>query len=117
MRKSSTGSTSSASSNTASSSNDHPAANAIVVAVPEEKYRKLPYRFASGSTDQFGHFLLRGLAPGSYMLYAWRDVEDDVWRDADFLKSQEANGTSVKVDEGSTQRIDLKLSPAGDEWR
>jgi hypothetical protein len=113
----STGSTSSASSNTASSSNDHPAANAIVVAVPEEKYRKLPYRFASGSTDQFGHFLLRGLAPGSYMLYAWRDVEDDVWRDADFLKSQEANGTSVKVEEGSTQRIDLKLSPAGDEWR
>lgn len=106
-----------ASSNTASSSNDHPAANAIVVAVPEDKYRKLPYRFASGSTDQFGHFLLRGLAPGSYMLYAWRDVEDDVWRDPDFLKSQEANGTSMKVEEGSNQRIDLKLSPAGDEWR
>jgi hypothetical protein len=106
-----------ASSNTASSSNNHPAANAIVVAVPEDKYRKLPYRFASGSTDQFGHFLLRGLAPGSYMLYAWRDVEDDVWRDPDFLKSQEANGTSMKVEEGSNQRIDLKLSPAGDEWR
>jgi hypothetical protein len=104
-------------SNAASSSNDHPAANAIVVAVPEEKYRKLPYHFVSGSTDQFGHFLLRGLAPGSYTLYAWRDVEDDVWRDPDFLKSQEANGTSVKVEEGSNQRIDLKLSPAGDEWR
>jgi hypothetical protein len=44
-------------------------------------------------------------------------VEDDVWRDPDFLKSQEANGTSMKVEEGSNQRIDLKLSLAGDEWR
>jgi protocatechuate 3,4-dioxygenase beta subunit len=95
----------------------HPAANATVVAVPEEKYRKIPDRFASGTTDQHGRFSIRGLAPGSYTLYAWQDLDDAVWHDADFLKSQEANGTAVKVDEGSNQKVELKLSPAGEQWR
>jgi protocatechuate 3,4-dioxygenase beta subunit len=95
----------------------YPVAGATVVAIPEEKYRKLPDHFRSGSTDQHGHYSIRGLAPGNYTLYAWQDLEDDVWKDADFLKPQEANGTSVKVAESSHQTIELKLSPADDEWR
>ncbi len=96
---------------------DHPVANATVVAVPEDKYRKLPDRFGTGATDQHGRFTIRGLAPGSYRLYAWQDVEEGVWRDPDFLKSQEANGTALKVEEGSRQQVELKLSPVGEEWR
>jgi hypothetical protein len=97
--------------------NDHPVANATVVAVPEEKYRKLADRFVTGSTDQHGRFTIGGVAPGSYRLYAWQDMEGSVWRDSDFLKSQEANGTTLKVEEGSRQQIELKLSPVGEEWR
>jgi Carboxypeptidase regulatory-like domain len=95
----------------------HPASNATVVAVPEEKYRKIPNRFASGTTDQYGRFSIRGLAPGGYTLYAWLDLDDSVWRDPDFLKSQEANGTAVKVDEGSDQKVEVKLNSASDDWR
>jgi len=97
--------------------NDHTVANATVVAVPEEKYRNLPDRFGTGSTDQHGRFTIRGVAPGSYTLYAWQDLEEGVYRDPDFLKSQEANGKAVKVEEGSHQQVELKLSPAGEEWR
>jgi hypothetical protein len=97
--------------------NDHPVPNATVVAVPEEKYRKLPNRFGTGSTDQNGRFTIRGLAPGGYTLYAWQDLEDGVWRDPEFLKSQEANGTTVKIEEGSDQKVELKLSPTGEDWR
>ena len=97
--------------------NEHPAANATVVAVPDEKYRKLPDHFGIGSSDQQGRFTIRGLAPGSYALYAWQDLEDGVWHDVDFLKSQEANGKALKVEEGSRQQVELKLSPVGEEWR
>jgi len=103
--------------NTNQVNNDHPPANVTVVAVPEEKYRKVPNRFGDGSTDQHGRYVIRGLAPGSYTLYAWQDVEDGIWRNPDFLKSQEANGAAVKVEEGSHQTIELKLSPVGEEWR
>jgi protocatechuate 3,4-dioxygenase beta subunit len=95
---------------------DHPVANATVVVVPEEKFRKLPDRFGIGSTDQHGHFTIRGLAPGSYRAYAWQDLEESVWRDPEFLKSQEANGTALKIEESSHQTVELKLSAAGEEW-
>jgi protocatechuate 3,4-dioxygenase beta subunit len=97
--------------------NDHAVANVTVVAVPEEKFRKLPARFGVGSTDQQGRFTIRGLAPGSYTLYAWQDMDEGVYRDAGFLKSQEANGVAVRVEEGSHQTVELKLSRAGEEWR
>jgi len=97
--------------------NEVPVANATVVAVPEEKYRKIPSRFGQGATDQYGRFTIRGLAPGNYTLFAWQDLDEDLYYDPDFLKSQESNGVSVKVEEGSRQSIELKLSPLSDAWR
>jgi uncharacterized protein (DUF2141 family) len=96
---------------------DKASSNATVVVVPEEKYRKITERFRSTSTDQNGHFTIRGLAPGSYTVFAWRDLDDGLYYDAAFLKSQESNGASVKVEEGSRQKIELKVSGVGDDWR
>ena len=99
------------------SDKDQPVRNATVVAVPEEKYRKLRERFSVASSDQNGRFLIRGLAPGSYTLFAWQDLEEGLYYDADFLKTQENNGTTLKVEEGSRQKIELKLSPVSDDWQ
>jgi carboxypeptidase family protein len=94
-----------------------PASNATVVVVPEEKYRKLPERFHSGATDQNGHFTIRGLAPGSYTVFAWHDLDEDLYRDPAFLKSQESNGMSINIGEESRQKIQLNVSPMGEEWQ
>jgi hypothetical protein len=96
---------------------DKPAANATVVAVPEEKYRKIRDRFGVGSTDQNGHFVIRGLAPGSYTIFAWQDLDEGLYYDAAFLKSQESNGTALKLEESSRQRIELKLATVAVEWQ
>ena len=96
---------------------DQPVSNVAVVAVPEEKYRKIAERFGVGATDQYGHFSIHGLAPGSYTLFAWQDVDENLYRDADFLKSQQASGTAFKIEGASTQTINLKLSPVADDWR
>ncbi|MGA3091182.1 MAG: carboxypeptidase regulatory-like domain-containing protein [Terriglobales bacterium] len=96
---------------------DHPVSNATVVAVPEERYRHLPARYGIGATDQRGQFTIRGLAPGTYTFYAWQDIEDGVWRDPAFLKSQQAKGTTVTVEEDSHQKLEMKLSSVDEEWR
>ncbi len=96
---------------------DQPVANASVVAVPEEKYRKIRQHFGIGSTDQNGHFVIHGLAPGTYTIFAWQDVEDGLYYDAEFLKSQEGNGTALKVEEGSRLKIELEPVPVSEEWQ
>lgn len=96
---------------------DQPVANGTVVVVPEEKFRKIPSRFGVATSDQNGHFTIRGLAPGSYTAFAWQDIANDLYYDPDFLKSQESNATTLKVEEGSRQKMELKLSPISDEWQ
>jgi hypothetical protein len=96
---------------------DAPVPNVTVVAVPAEKYRKITTRFGVSATDQYGRFTIYGLTPGSYTVFAWQDMDHDLYNDPDFLKSQETNSTPVKLDEGSNQKLDLKLSPVAEEWR
>jgi hypothetical protein len=86
-----------------------PVAGVWVVAVPEEPKRKQHYLFKSITTDQYGHFDLRGLAPGKYNLFSWDGVEQGEWEDTDFLKDSEEKGVTVDLKGSDTKAIELKL--------
>jgi hypothetical protein len=86
-----------------------PVAGVWVVAVPEEAKRKQHRLFKSETTDQFGHFSLRGLAPGKYRLFSWDGAERGAWVDEDFIKPFEEKGVTVEVADGDAKAADLIL--------
>ena len=59
--------------------------------------------------DESGHFLLRGIAPGSYELYSWAEIENGRWWDAEFLASVKNRATSLKVEGTATAAVKLTI--------
>jgi len=91
---------------------NEPIANAVVVAVPEAKYRKQGNRYQRVTTDQGGRFNMRGLRPGEYKLFAWEFLEDDDFFDAEYLKSYEDRGITIHLEKSGQQSTSLKVIPA-----
>jgi protocatechuate 3,4-dioxygenase beta subunit len=47
--------------------------------VPEPSRRTQYTLFKEQTTDQYGHFELRGIAPGDYKLFSWEEAESGAW--------------------------------------
>jgi hypothetical protein len=82
-------------------------ANVSVVLIPDGRDRHDLYKMAA--TDAAGHFTFRSVAPGSYKVFAWDDIERNSWFDADVLRSYEASGMPAKLSESGTVTLNLKL--------
>ena len=62
-----------------------------------------------GSFDPSGAFTIRNIPPGKYILFAWRDLPADAWKDADFWREMRSEGASITVSENDVQQIRLPL--------
>jgi protocatechuate 3,4-dioxygenase beta subunit len=87
-----------------------PIANATVVDVPSEERRMRADLYQRDTTDENGHFNLRGLNPGKYTVLAFEELQEDV-RQPGFLKSFDKRGESVELDEGTRKNVVLKVIP------
>jgi Carboxypeptidase regulatory-like domain len=96
---------------TVTDDNDLPAPGAVVALVPEGERRKQFRLYKSATTDQYGKFILRGVAPGEYKLFAWKEVERNAWEDPDFLQPFESKGVDVTAEENGHVTVALKLIP------
>jgi hypothetical protein len=96
---------------TVTDDNDLPSAGAVVAVVPEEPRRKQFRSYKNTTTDQYGKFVIRGIAPGKYKLFSWKDVESDSWQDPDFLKPFENQGTEITAEENGHLSLTLKVIP------
>jgi hypothetical protein len=84
-----------------------PAPGVWVVLVPDEARRNEFHLFKQRTTDQYGRFDFRGIAPGDYKLFSWEQVEQNEWEDPDFLKAFEPQGESISLQEGDGKSKDL----------
>jgi hypothetical protein len=84
-----------------------PAVGVWVILVPDEAHRSSRRLYKSASTDQYGRFELRGIAPGDYKLFSWEDVESGSWEDPDFLRDFEKQGEKISLQEGDQKTVSV----------
>ena len=82
--------------------------DAVVVALPDPEHRNRRDLFKKASTDQHGHFVLRGVRPGAYMVLAFDELEED-YRDPDVIKPYEDRGQTMRVDKTERKGVLLKV--------
>lgn len=86
-----------------------PATGANIVLVPDTERRGMPHLFKTTTSDQYGRFSIRGIAPGEYKAFAWEKIESGAYQDPDFLRRYEGEGKPVTAGEGSRLSVQLTL--------
>jgi hypothetical protein len=89
---------------------DEPAKGAAVILIRAPARKPLQRRYTA-STDQNGHFIIKGIAPGEWKIYAWEEIEAGAEEDPDFMKPHESQGESVSIKERGHETVQLKVIP------
>jgi Carboxypeptidase regulatory-like domain len=94
-------------------SDENPCPGAAVILVPEENGRVRASDYKKSFTDRSGRFLLRGLPPGDYQIFAWEEIENTPYTDPSFLQEYQDRGKSVHLEDGDRSKVELELIPTG----
>jgi protocatechuate 3,4-dioxygenase beta subunit len=85
-----------------------PVSRATVVTVPSSGKLGRPDGYQRGVSDENGHFLLRGLNPGGFLVLAFEEMHENS-RLPEFAKKYEGKGETVELEEGGRKSVALKL--------
>ncbi|MGO8731836.1 MAG: collagen binding domain-containing protein [Terriglobia bacterium] len=99
------------------SRDQQPFQGASVTLVPDPPHRGEQRLFKAATTDQLGHFVLQGIPPGDYKVFAWESIDPGAYRSSDFLQPFESRGESIHISEGSLQSVQLELIPGKESGR
>lgn len=80
------------------------------VLIPDRRDRTELYKTAT--TDQGGRYVMRGITPGDYKLFAWEALETYGYFDPDVMRRSDSFGKAVHVGESSNLSVDGKIIPA-----
>ncbi len=81
-----------------------------VTVLPDPAQPMQPYLIKTATTDTDGKFQVSGLAPGNYKVYAWSAITAELYKDPEFMRRFENDGAKIVVKEGSTERVELKVT-------
>jgi hypothetical protein len=82
------------------------ASGATVMLIPDPQVGRVQ-SYGTTYADEFGNFLVNGLAPGNYVLLAWVDQPLCEVHNPDDLPACLAHGVRVQVSEGGTETIQV----------
>ena len=88
-------------------------ANVKVAVVPDLAYRNRDELYRNAVTDAAGKFKLQGVAAGDYRVFAWEEITDGAWQDAEILRNVESRGKAVRIGEGGETAVELVAIPGG----
>ena len=83
-------------------------AGASVVSVPSSGKNGRPDAYQTDRTDEKGHFALRGMNPGEFLVVAFEGTPWD-YRAAEFVKQYERKRQKVELEEGGKKSVVLKV--------
>ena len=86
-------------------------AGARVALVPAGARRDRPDQYRTASSNEEGQFHLRGIPPGEYQLFAWDNVEENAWLNADFMRRFLDAGVSITIEEKANGMVQIPLIP------
>ena len=81
----------------------------MVVLVPDLSHRGEADLFKNTTTDENGRFVIRGIRPGDYKLFAWDDIEPGAWWDPEFLSHYERQSEEIEITTNGRVSRDLHL--------
>ena len=79
----------------------------LAVLVPDRN-RDHTELFKTATTDQTGHYSIRGIPPGDYKLFAWETLESFGYFDPELLKQSESQGKAIHINESSKLNQDIR---------
>ena len=83
----------------------------VVALIPDGSLRSAADLYRSVVSDRNGQFQIQGIAPGSYHLFAWGDLQGAAYRNADFMKKYDGEGIPLKIEKASQLTQDLVVLP------
>jgi hypothetical protein len=90
-----------------------PVRGATIVMAPPEASRQNTARFKTGTSDEQGRFVIRGVGPGQYTVYAWESIYPYSWLDEERLKKSANRGSTVSISSGGRTDLQLRAIPVG----
>jgi Carboxypeptidase regulatory-like domain len=91
------------------------ACTSTVVLIPDGNRRSIQRYYQSTEVDRSGHFVLRGIAPGAYRLFAFDNAGEIGYRDPGSLQPYENQGHPVQIGESDRRTVVLKLIATANE--
>ena len=87
-----------------------PVPDAEVTLIPDQP-RERHELYRKSQTDRNGRFVIDEVVPGSYKVFSWEDLEPFSYFDPEVLKLYEQRGTPVRIGEGASSNVSIRLIP------